>query len=308
MKTAAPRIQGLRRGIAALCLGLFFLLVPGMLPEAHAGQNCETRKLSAGELRQSLELAAHTARYLEQSGARAAIVARAGQNLSDYRLHYSHLGIAYRDETALGGRGAWRVVHKLNQCGSDRGELYRQGLGEFFGDTLYRYEAGIVILRADVQESVQRALHNDALINRLHQPRYNMLAYPWASTYQQSNQWAIETLAMIVEPSAHRRQQAQNWLRQNDYLPDTLHISPLKRLGARLGTAHIAFDDHPTTRRIAGQIDTVTVDSVFRWLERSRLGQRSVTLRADMPPTPPTPPEAVRQCPATAPPRAVCRV
>jgi hypothetical protein len=287
MKTCTQRLG---QCVAALFLGLLSLLILGVLPEAHAGQNCEARKLSASELRQSLELAANTVRYLEQGGARAAIIARAGQNLSEYQLHYSHLGIAYRDESALGGRGAWRVVHKLNQCGSDRGELYRQGLGEFFGDTLYRYEAGIVILRPDVQESVQRALHNDALINRLHQPRYNMLAYPWASLYQQSNQWVIETLAMIVEPSINSRLQDKIWLRQNDYQPSTLHISPLKRLGARIGTAHIAFDDHPTARRIAGQIDTVTVDSVFRWLERRQLGLRVETIRADTPPRPRPPP------------------
>ena len=43
---------------------------------------------------------------------------------------WSHVGWAYKDGEA------WRVVHKLNQCGTPRGDLYRQGLAEFFLDDL----------------------------------------------------------------------------------------------------------------------------------------------------------------------------
>ena len=38
-------------------------------------------------------------------------------------------------------------------------------------------------------------LRDNTAAARLHEPRYNMLAYPWATRYQQSNQWALETLA-----------------------------------------------------------------------------------------------------------------
>ena len=34
-------------------------------------------------------------------------------------------------------------------------------------------------------------------------------------------------------------------------------------------TANIAFDDHPTDKRYSDRIETVTVDSVFDWLERA---------------------------------------
>jgi hypothetical protein len=53
----------------------------------------------------------------------------------------------------------------------------------------------------------------------------------------------------------------------------------LTRLGARVSSAHISFDDHPFGRRMAGQIDTVTVDSVFSWMERSGLGNAPLRLR-----------------------------
>ena len=39
--------------------------------------------------------------------------------------------------------------------------------------------------------------------------------------------------------------------------------------GARVGTANVAFDDHPNEKRFTDRIETVTVDSVFAWLNRS---------------------------------------
>ena len=94
-----------------------------------------------------------------------------------------------------GPTAVWRVVHKLNACGSAQASVYRQGLGEFFLDDLYRYEAAIVVLQPDVQARLLPALRDNERLARLHTPAYNMVAYPWSIRYQQSNQWAIETLA-----------------------------------------------------------------------------------------------------------------
>ena len=198
------------------------------------------------------------------------MLARAGQNLSEYGLRYSHLGLAYRD--GEGSTAVWRVVHKLNACGSAQASVYRQGLGEFFLDDLYLYEAAIVVLQPDVQARLLPALHDNDRLARLHTPAYNMVAYPWSIRYQQSNQWAIETLASAQDPAASTRDRAQAWLRLQGYEPTTLHLSALKRLGARVAAANVAFDDHPNDKRFGDRIETVTVDSVFSWLNRSGLG------------------------------------
>jgi hypothetical protein len=233
---------------------------------AHAGRSCESRPPSVDAIQRSMLLAEHTARELDRSGAQVVLLARAGQNLSEYQLRYSHLGLAYRD----GER--WRVVHKLNQCGTANGSVYRQGLGEFFLDDLYQYEAAIVIPKPEVQARLLPALKDNARLAQLNTPAYSMVAYPWAQTYQQSNQWAIETLAMTQEPAAQTRERAQAWLQLQGYQPTTLRISALKRLGARVTAANVAFDDHPSEKRFTDRIETVTVDSVFAWLNRSGLG------------------------------------
>lgn len=115
---------------------------------------------------------------------------------------------------------------------------------------------------------------------RAHVPAYSMVAYAWSNRYQQSNQWVIEELAMLSEPTLNDRAQAQMWLPRHGYRPGTVQISAAQRLAARLGTAHIAFDDHRAHLRYAGQIETLTADSVFDWLHRSYPMTRSQELRA----------------------------
>ena len=99
-----------------------------------------------------------------------------------------------------------------------------------------------------------------------------MVAYARSDRYQQSNQWALETLASTQDPAASTRDRAQAWLRLQGYEPTTLHLSALKRLGARVTAANVAFDDHPNEKRFGDRIETVTIDSVFAWLNRSTLG------------------------------------
>jgi hypothetical protein len=53
----------------------------------------------------------------------------------------------------------------------------------------------------------------------------------------------------------------------------------MTRLGARLTAANVAFDDHPNAKRFSDRIETVTVDSVFVWLERSGLGSAPLVIR-----------------------------
>jgi hypothetical protein len=221
---------------------------------------------SAANIERAMALAEHTAARLNDSGAQVVVLARAGQNLGEYGLRYSHLGFAYREGDV------WRIVHKLNQCATARASIYRQGLGEFFLDDLYEYEAAVVIPTPKVQAALIDALRDNARVAQLNTPAYSVVAYPWSQTYQQSNQWAIETLAMTQEPAAQTRDQAQAWLRLKGYTPTTLHLSAFKRLGARMTAANVAFDDHPNEKRFADRIETVTVDSVFAWLNRSGLG------------------------------------
>jgi len=252
------------------------LAMAGLPLQAQAGRSCETVRPGIELIAKGMELAQRTSQALDASGARVVVLARAGQDLGKYGLHYSHLGIAYKTEA-----GPWRVVHKLNHCGTAVAEVYRQGLGEFFLDDLWRYEAAWVVPVPQVQAQLLAALQEPpARIVRLHAEPYSIVSYAWGEKYQQSNQWAIETLAAAMEPATiASRAQAQAWLRFKGYQPTTLKLGPLTRLGGRIGSANVAFDDHPTEKRFSDRIETVTVDSVFEWLPRAGLGAAPVAIR-----------------------------
>ena len=244
---------------------------------ADAGRSCEQRPPTALAVTQGMDLAERTAARLAQTGADVVVIARAGQNLTQYGIRYSHLGFAYRE--GEGKAAVWRVVHKLNECGTAHASIYRQGLGEFFLDDPWQYEAAIVVLAPKTQAHLRALLVDNAAVARLDTPAYSVVAYPWSTRYQQSNQWAIETLALAEDPAAATRERAQAWLRLHGYEPTTLRLTAFTRLGARLTRATVAFDDHPNEKRFGDRIETVTVDSVFRWLERDGLAGPVAVIR-----------------------------
>lgn len=245
-----------------------------------AGQACEEKPADPRSVASGMALAASTSKALDASGATVVLLARAGQDLSKYGLTYSHLGFAYRE--TVGGKPVWRILHKLNHCGTALSALYRQGLGEFFLDKPHRYEAAFVALSPDLQLRLLPLLKDNARVGMLNEPRYSMVAYAWAQTYQQSNQWAVETMSAAAEPTVVDRKQAQAWLQLKGYQPTALKLGPLTRLGARATAANVAFDDHPSDKRFSDRIETVTVDSVFAWLQRSGLGSAPVAVHAEL--------------------------
>lgn len=253
----------MRRVVVALCMVLAFL------PAAEAGRSCEPRALGVADVERGLRLAQRTAAALDAGGAQIVILARAGQDLTDYGLHYSHLGFAYRHTDDNGGH-VWRVVHKLNGCGTAEASIYRQGLAEFFLD-LWQYEAAWVVPTKAVQEQLLARVQDPMQLIHLHHKPYSVVSYAWGQRYQQSNQWALETLAAALDSAIDTRAEAQDWLREHDYRPSTLHIGTLTRLGGRVTAANVAFDDHPPRKRFSSRIDTVTVDSVFAWMAEAGL-------------------------------------
>ena len=258
--------------------GLFWLALALVLSSAaHAGRSCDQRPLDARAIEQGMALAQRTSDALDaehtRSGARVVVLGRAGQDLSKYGCVTSHLGWAYKTTA-----GPWRVLHKLNECGTAVGDIYRQGLGEFFLDDLWRHEAAWVVPVPALQAPLLAMLTDPSRSTQMHTRDYSMVSYVWGLRYQQSNQWALETLAAAVEPSIQGREQAQAWLRFKGYQPTTLRLGPFTRLGGRVGSANVAFDDHPNEKRFSDRIETVTVDSVLDWLTRSGMAGATQTL------------------------------
>lgn len=261
------------RRLAALSVAALLALAPAL--PARAGAACREEPLRATEVVQSMELARKRVAALDASGAEVALLARAGQDLGRYGVRWSHMGIVVRDHPA----GRWTVVHELNECGTTSSELYDEGVGNFFLTDLHRYDAVILVPGAQVQAGLKRVLATRTP-RRLHEPRYNMLAYVFSTRYQNSNQWLLEVLAagMTAPGQVETRAEAQAWLKQQPYRPGTVEIPAAVRLGARMTRANVAFDDHPFERRMAGHIDTVTADALLRFVRERDPQARQLTV------------------------------
>jgi hypothetical protein len=108
---------------------------------AHAGRPCEATPPSAESLQRGLQLAAATRDALIAANVEVAVIARAGQDLRKYNLTYSHAAFVVRDHA----HGEWTVVHLLNHCGTPDSGLFTEGLGMFYMDNPFRYEALLMI-------------------------------------------------------------------------------------------------------------------------------------------------------------------
>lgn len=228
---------------------------------AWAGQNCTPRQPQPADARAALSLAHKVDRHLESSGARAALIGRVGRDLSEYGLRYSHLGLALRDEA----RGRWRVVHLLNHCGRADSELYDEGLGNFFLDDLFQYEAVVLIPSPEWQERLASGVAAGQA-RALHQAAYSLIAHPYSAKYQNSNQWLLELMAATGGEASRGAAQAR--LAREGYEPGVIPLPPGKRLGARLFSVNTRFDDHSMAEWSSSRYQVVTAESVLAWAQR----------------------------------------
>jgi len=207
------------------------------------------------------------------------LAARGGQDLSRYGLRHSHLALLMR-----GDDGHWRAFHLLNRCRTDSSRLYREGLVNFIGETGGHTDLRIGVPNAATRAALKAMLTEPAIQARvLHEPRYNVVAYPFATEFQNSNQWVLEVLAAaLAQVDGDRpivnRSQAQQWLQAHGYLPSKLHLGLGKRLGARLFVANATTTDHPAGERISGNYSVVTVESVFDFLRQQDRLQRELSI------------------------------
>ena len=259
---------------ALACLALLITCLVSTHP-ARAGAACNAAVTTEAAFTKAMALAVRARTALDESGAEVALIARVGQDLSGYGLRYSHLAYVWRDHP----QGRWLVVHELNECGTARSALFNQGLANFFMDDMFAYDSLIVIPGQDSQHRIAAMLGSTTAL-AMHAPGYNMLSYAWSDRYQNSNQWVLESYAASASDTPlTTRGDAQRWLKAANFEPITIHVNSLQRLGARATRANVAFDDHPFNRRMAGQIDTVTVEAVVAFIQHRDPGARQLTLR-----------------------------
>ncbi|MGV6493591.1 DUF2145 domain-containing protein [Stenotrophomonas rhizophila] len=199
------------------------------------------------------------------------LIARGGQDLSKYGLRHSHVAFLLREDD-----GQWRAVHLLNPCKTADSQLFREGVATFIGETSAHTDLRIGVPSPALRTALKAMLTKPAIQARaLHEARYSVVAYPFSTEYQNSNQWVLEVVAAALaqiedDTLIVNRTQVQAWLKQHQYRPSTLHIGVAKRLGARFFVPNAAVTDHPASERISGNYSVVTVESVFDFVQQQK--------------------------------------
>ncbi len=231
---------------------------------ALAGQACDRAAPSPQALAAAADTALRVHDALEATGQPVVLVARAGTDLSRHGLVYSHVGFAVRDHP----HGRWAVMHLLNRCGSDRSDVYAEGLVNFFADDLLRQDARLVQLRPELTETLAIRLR-DGSASALHEPRYNLIARPGSRSYQNSTAWVLELLASLPLRGGVDRARAQAMASAEGFEGDLVHIPYGQRVLGGLFSANTVFTDHPLAVRLSGDYRVVTVRSIVDWLARN---------------------------------------
>jgi hypothetical protein len=253
--------------------GLLFLFVCLFINVWHApevaARECATRHPEVETTARMFDMALSIRNALDGFSPQADVVmlARGGQDLTRFGLVYSHLAFAFRD-----ANGHWRVAHELNECKTDHSDLYREGLVNFVGESVLRADVLVIVPHADLQRRLKELLTSDGSpVRALHEPSYSLVAYPFSTRYQNSNQWVLEVLAVAAMPSssgAISRKEVQDWLKDKGYVPSTLHIKVHERIAARLWVSNANTVDHPASERLSGNYSVVTVDSVVDFMKK----------------------------------------
>ncbi len=173
---------------------LSFVLLTALSLPALAGQTCSDKPLAPTTVRTALLTGYNLQQKLDKLAPRVALLARVGQDLREYKLHYSHFAFVSREADDQ----PWQVSHLLNDCGAATSALWHEGLGNFFLDDMFAYDALVVIPDDATQARLWALLHDPAALERLHSASYSVVAYPFSTLHQNSNQWVLEVLAQAL--------------------------------------------------------------------------------------------------------------
>lgn len=269
---SARSLPGAAAGIATVALVAMLAAAP-----AHAGRSCEDHPVTQAALTDALVTGQALQTALDATGSDVAVVARQGQDLSKYALKYSHAGLAFRSAPGQ----PWRVYELLNECGTADSALWVDGLANFFLENPFTLDALVMVPPPKMAARLAEVLRDPAALHGFHGSRYNMVAYPFSTKYQNSNQWVLEVLASAgaSDVRIRTREQAQAWLKMTGYTPTEMRLGPLTRLGGRAFKANIAFDDHPGALRFSDRINAVTVDSMLAFVRGRDEGWRVQELK-----------------------------
>lgn len=238
--------------------------------------------ISAAEQDRVLRFAGAVKNELERSGARVALIARAGLDLSRFGQLYSHAGIALRDNPG----GPWAVRQLYYACDESRPRLFDQGVAGFAlgADAPTRGHISLVFPPGEDAALLESAALDKRLSLALLGGEYSANAYAYGTRYQNCNGWVAELLASAWGARAdggagtHPREDAQGWLRAQGYTAGPVRIPSHWLMFAGQFVPLVHMNDHPVEDLHALAMHTSVPASIEAFVSRRAPEARRVEL------------------------------
>lgn len=281
---------------AALAAVLLAVGLPAQAGSALEGLCGQGPALDAAAQDRLLRFAAVVREVLDTEGQGAALIARAGLDLSRFGLRHSHAGVAL----AEGAGTRWAVRQLYYDCDSRQPRLYDQGLAGFVAGT-HEADRGFVsllLLPPQAGATLARAALDRPRALRLLAARYNAIAHAWSLRTQNCNQWVAELMAVAegaLPDGPDLRQRAQHWLRDAGYRPAEIDVGSHAVMFAAGFVPWIHLDDRPEDERHTLRLRVSVPDALEafarqRWPGAQRVelchAEGRVVIRRDGPPLP----------------------
>ena len=231
--------------------------------------------------------------YLENHVEKAAIVARAGGDISTENFRnpshqkYTHAGIVYKSHK----ESPWRFKHILNICAGENSGIFDQNLVQFFNDGPHFYDFRIGVPSSFLQDSIVAVLESN-LAEALHNPRYSNIANPFHTEYQNSNGWVLNILTAAQYPnmSSHlsvaianmnlkseghsneqellkARERIQDYYKDH-FVPSQVQVGKLRSFFSNF-VSNATTRDHTQEEKASGWYNFVSTVALFQYLQRT---------------------------------------
>lgn len=245
------------------------LLAAGLALEAQAGSSrSDDPKLPIEDVS---DFADRLQAELAERGAHVAIVSRVGRDPAQLPdgINYTHVAFwVYSNITMDDGRSVrGYAVHNLYQRAHDLdvSDLVQDYPADFFAGA-YSLDAGVIIPDPRLQEKLLAVL-NSTTYAKVHNPSYSVIANPGNNLYQNCTEHTLNVL-MAALYDTHDMDRIKANIRAH-FEPQTIEVSPIKRLVGPLVMDGLAMDDQ------IGKIQTTTFTSIARFMATHDLSDRA---------------------------------
>ena len=256
----------------SLFFTLFLLFSVEVLAAPSSGHCQKTSKKPRYDLKKHRANVKRTAskllKYLKVHARRAAIVSRAGGDLSKEEFStpsiqkYTHAGIVWKSSQD----GRWRFKHLLNVCEGPKGQIFVQSLFEFFDDDPHFYDFYIGIPDHKLQDAIAKVLESK-IADKVHNPRYSKIANPFSNEYLNSNGWLLRVMTAAESGSSNEKRLIDYYTKKG-YMPSQVYVGASRRVGSLL-MSNVTILDHSAKEKKNGWFNFISAASLYSYLEHN---------------------------------------